>query len=182
MTVMTARVDKLKKRFSKAQIRDMLVAANPGRDQETRATVWRKLRRHLNLEAAMEAYHKLYPKTKTIKRNRGDFPYKDHPQFKKGCELFRKFHGREPDRVIEHDLPYFKNDDDDPVFLVVLGETPAESYDANGIIKGSSKEGNTFVHKYESEDGKKPLKVVTVDGKFISTMPGVHVVKAWMEG
>jgi len=182
MTTMTAKVDKLKKRFSKKQLRDMLVAKNPGNDQTSRASTWRKLRRHLDLAPAIEAYEKIYPKAKTIKRNRGDFPYQDHPQFKQACELFRKFHGREPGQVIEHDLPYFKNDDDDPVFLVVLGETPAESYDANGVIEGSSKEGNVFVHKYESEDGEKPLKVVTADGKFISTMPGVHVVQEWMEG
>ena len=156
-----------------------LLIINPGNTQKAKAAVWRKLRKHYPPEVAVDSYCKIYPgAVKKIKRNRGGKVDKTSPGYKQAAKLFKKFHGREPDEVFEIDLPQLGDHEED-LFFVVLGTAPAESYDANGTIKNSSKEGSVYVHPYE---GQPPLKAVSSDGKLIVTVPGKHKVTDWIRG
>jgi len=161
---------------------ELLVLENPG--PRDKARVWRLLRNMYPLEKAAVEYNKVYPKSiRRVKRNKGGGPDTSSRKYKAAIKLFRKFHGREPDpdEIFEIDVPQLKGIKED-MYLVVLGEAPAEPYDASEIIEGSSKGGSVYVHPYESPEGKRPLKVVTHDGKLIMTLPGKHKVSDWIRG
>ena len=156
----------------RARLNPDLLIINPG--PRDKAAVWRKLRRRYPIEKAAEAYGEIYPESrKSVKRNKGGAKInKSDPHYKQALKLFREFHGRdpEPDEIFEIDLPQLGEIDED-LYLVALGEAPAESYDANQAVPGSTKSGSVYVHPYEAPDGKRPLKAVTGDGRLIMTLP-----------
>lgn len=137
--------------------------------------VWRMLRKCYPLEKAIVEYGKIYPGSrKNIVRRNGAGPDPKNPKYKAAYELFKDFHGRapRPEEIHEVSVPELGEEGDD-LYFVMLGKAPAESYDANGVISGSKKEGAVYVHKYE---GKRPYKAVSSDGKLIITLPGQHRV------
>ncbi len=164
----------------KTKINPDLLIINPG--PKDKAQVWRKLRKAYSPEIAAIEYNKIYPGSIKVKRNKGIDIKKieKDPEGKKALELFRKFHGKDPEYITEIDIPQLKNEED--MFFVVLGESPSESYLTDNIIPGSSKDGSIYVHPYESPDGERPLKAVSWDGKLIITVPGTHKVSDWIRG
>lgn len=98
------------------------------------------------------------------------------PRFKQAVELFRKFHGTDPQSVKRVLLPIGSKDKiDGREVFVSLGKAPAESYDPPAF---SRKAGNIYVHPYE----RKPEKVVSADGRTVMTLPGSHKVTDWIRG
>lgn len=153
---------------------ELLIIENAGDDD--RAEVWRLLRQNYDMATAIETYQELFPDTvREIARNEGgsalsELPQEilDRPDFQEAVERFRQFHGRDPDN-----FQFVTLGDGDAEGLeigFVMGEAPAVSYDANEVVRGSSKEGAVYVHPFESEDGERPLVVSTSDGKFIGIM------------
>jgi hypothetical protein len=179
-TVM-AKTKKRKKR--KVKRNPELLILNPAVDDK--ASAWRKLRQVYDIDEATEYYEEIYPDSvRRVSRNKGakDFPFENDPDFKKATKLFEKFHGRAPDEILAVEVPQM-GDADEPLFYVVLGETPAESYLTDNVVGGSSKDGSVFVHPYEAPDGKRPLKAVSADGKLIITVPSRwHKVTDWIHG
>lgn len=149
---------------------------------EDKPEVWRTLRKHYDIETAIEAYEEIYPESvRSVKRNEGDYddlPFADDPQFIDGIEKHIDFHGVPPTeiKVLEVDGM------EDGTVLVALGEAPAESYDAEAIIPESTKANATYVHPYGEDGHERPIKAVTSDGKTIVTLPGDHEVTDWIHG
>ena len=143
----------------------ILASANPG-PRECAAT-WRKLVRRYGVTRAAGEYVKIYPSaTHTVRLNTGGPTGRlgKNPEFRKALAKFREFHGCEPTNVLAFEHPDLR----DGTVLVIMGRAPAESYDANGVIRGSNKAGSTWVHPY----GRRPLKAMTADGRTIMTLPG----------
>lgn len=97
----------------------------------------------------------------------------------KAINKYIEFHGCEPSEIILKDIPI--GDEDEIEFFVGMGLAPAESYDARDI-EGSSKADAVYVHEYGEEDGEKPLKVMSSDGRLVLTLPGKWRIDDWMRG
>jgi hypothetical protein len=157
-----------------------LLIINPGRDSKRSA--WRKLRQTYPIAKAVEYYEQLYPMSaRTVKRNIGEVDFKDNPEYLKAVALFKRFHGKDPAKITRIEIPEL-GDSKKPLFFVTLGEAVAENYLTANIIKGSSKGDSVYVHKYESPEGRLPLKAVSSDGRLIITVPGKHKVSDWIRG
>lgn len=154
---------------------DLLIIENPG--PRDKAAVWRALRRKYPPEMAAASYSKIYPGSIKVRRNKGGLPFNpQNKEFQQALKLYRRFHGQDPVSITEIDIPQMGSSDDE-LFFVLMGEAPAESYVTDKVIKGSSKDGSTWVHPYESPEGKRPWKIVSSDGRLIVTVPGKHVVR-----
>jgi len=175
-----------------------LLIINPSRSdsQAVRAANWRKLRKSYGMTKAIREYAKFYPDDKIkVKRNGGQGIDLSDPEYKRMAARFRKFHGRSPDAGdiidITDMVPGLVRSGRN-TYVMALGEAPAESYDANGVIESSNKEGSVYVHPYEAGDGRRPMKVLVVGPKgeeYIVTLPvradgkrSKHKVSDWIRG
>jgi len=146
-----------------------ILILNPGTDK---AEVWRKLVRRYGISKGAEEYYKLFPKSsRRVRRNKGQSALikklEKRKDFKDALKQYRKFHGKDPDEILELDVPGMK----EGTIVSVMGEAPAVSYDTNDVVPGSSKSGSTWVHPFENKEGERPLVVVTSDGKTIMYLP-----------
>lgn len=97
-------------------------------------------------------------------------------KLEKAIDKFIEFHGTEPREIIIKDIPI--GEEDEVEFFVGMGKAPAESYDAQDVV-GSNKSDAIYVHEYE---GQKPMKVMSIDGKMVLTLPGKFRIGDWMRG
>lgn len=165
---------------------DLLIIVDENPSDAAKARAWRKLRKHYPIEIAAAEYNKLFPaaikNAHNIQRNRaGTDSFTKDPEYRKAMKLFRRFHGKDPESIFEVNVPQLPKSDRD-LFFVALGGAPAESYLADHVVPGSTKAGSLYVHPYESDDDKLPIKAVSNDGKLIMTLPGKHRVSDWIRG
>jgi len=128
-----------------------------------------------DMDKSISILNEMYDGKIITKKSRKFKKFEKNSEFKKALKRFKKFHGKEPDEIIEIDIPQLPGKG----FLIALGKAVSESYLSDGVINGSSKEGDIYVHPYE---GELPIKAVTPDGKMIITLPGNYRVSDWIRG
>ncbi len=88
-----------------------------------------------------------------------------------GIEKYKEFNFKEPEKVIEIDIPYLKEN----VILVHLGKCDSIAYI-------SDKEGKkiTYEHEFGEESGEKPELYTTPRGDILIIYGGNFKVKDWI--
>ena len=100
---------------------------------------------------------------------------KRDPKFRQALALYRKFHGSDPVEIRRSIIPIGGKKVTGREFFVAMGKAPDVTYTPPSHSK---KYPDKFIHNYD----KKPLRVVSADGKTIMDLPGTHKVTDWIRG